>query len=283
MASAKEIPPGGEGKIEATLRTGARGGKTSKTITVTTNDPAQKTIQLKISAEVQIALALEPYLINFGRFKKDEKPVRYVSVIGDDKDSTKILSAEPKDKNIKVEINHKGFESNKDNRIKISMLPNMKVGQFRDVIAVTTDHKTSKNLNISVFGEVVGDIMVSPRSFSFGYFERGKAPEKIVTLKANPPVTFKVLKAESTAPEVLVEKVTVKEGSEYQIKARIKDDFDKDFLRGNIVVTTDNNEQPTIEIMYFGRVQKAQGTTPRPQGTSISVPDVTSVPPSPKD
>jgi len=266
LASAKEIPPGGEGKIDATLRTGARGGKTTKTITVTTNDPDQRTTQLKLSAEVQVALALEPYLINFGRFKKGEAPVRYVSVIGDDKDSAKIISAEAKQKSLKVELNPKGFENNKHSRIKISVLPDMKVGQFRDVIAVTTDHKANKNMNISVFGEVIGDIVVTPRSFSFGFFERGKAPEKIVTLKANPPATFKVLKAESTSPEVTVENVTVKEGVEYQIKARIKDTFDKDSLRGNIVITTDNKEQPTIEIMYFGRVQKAPGTTPGQPG-----------------
>ena len=278
MASAKEIPPGGEGKIDATLRTGARGGKTTKTITVTTNDPDQRTTQLKLSAEVQVALALEPYLINFGRFKKGEAPVRYVSVIGDDKDSAKVISAEAKQKSLKVELNPKGFENNKDNRIKISVLPDMKVGQFRDVIAVTTDHKANKNMNISVFGEVIGDIVVTPRSFSFGFFERGKAPEKIVTLKANPPATFKVLKAESTAPEVTVENVTVKEGVEYQIKARIKDTFDKDSLRGNIVITTDNKEQPTIEIMYFGRVQKAPGTTPGQPGSAA--PPKTPVPPA---
>jgi len=278
LASAKEIPPGGEGKIEATLRTGARGGKTTKTITVTTNDPDQRTIQLKLSAEVQVALALEPYLINFGRFKKGEAPVRYVSVIGDDKDSAKIISAEAKEKSLNVELNPKGFENNKDNRIKISVLPDMKVGQFRDVIAVTTDHKANKNMNISVFGEVVGDIVVTPRSFSFGFFERGKAPEKIVTLKANPPATFKVLKAVSTSPEVTVENVVVKEGAEYQIKARIKDTFDKDSLRGNIVITTDNKEQPTIEIMYFGRVQKAPGTTPGQPGSAK--PPMTPVPPA---
>jgi len=203
--------------------------------------------------------------------------VRYVTVIGDDKDAAKIISAEAKEKSLKVELNPKGFENNKDNRIKISVLPDMKVGQFRDVIAVTTDHKANKNMNISVFGEVVGDIVVTPRSFSFGFFERGKAPEKIVTLKANPPATFKVLKAESTTPEVMVENVTVKEGAEYQIKARIKDNFDKDYLRGNIVITTDSKEQPKIEIMYFGRVQKAPGTTPGQPGSAA--PPMTPVPP----
>jgi len=54
----------------------------------------------------------------------------------------------------------------------------------------------------------------------------------------------------------MVENVTVKEGAEYQIKARIKDNFDKDYLRGNIVITTDSKEQPKIEIMYFAGCRK---------------------------
>jgi hypothetical protein len=75
----------------------------------------------------------------------------------------------------------------------------------------------------------------------------------------------------------MVENVTVKEGAEYKIKARIKDNFDKDYLRGNIVITTDSKEQPKIEIMYFGRVQKAPGTTPGQPGSAA--PPMTPVPP----
>jgi hypothetical protein len=42
VASANEILTGGERKIETTLRTGARGGKTGKTITMATNGQDQR-------------------------------------------------------------------------------------------------------------------------------------------------------------------------------------------------------------------------------------------------
>jgi len=244
------------------LKTSTHGGKVSKTITVTTNDPAQQTIKLNLIAEVQVKFALEPFILNFGRFKKGEAQVRYISATGEEKDKTKILSATARGKEIKVETSANGYDNSKDKRIKVSVLPDVKVGQFRDVITITTDHATIKNMTISVFGEVAGDITVTPRSFSFGFFEKGKAMEKIVSLKANPPATFKILKAESTAPDVKIDVVPVVEGKEYQIKARVKDTFDKDSLRGNIIITTDNKEQPTIDVMYFGRLQK--GPLPGP-------------------
>ena len=125
-------------------------------------------------------------------------------------------------KEIKVETSADGYDNSKDKPIKISVLPDVKVGQFRDVITVTTDHKTLKNMNISVFGEVAGDITVTPRSFSFGFFEKGKAVEKVISLKANPPATFKILKAEANTPDVQLDVVPVVEGKEYQVKARVR-------------------------------------------------------------
>jgi hypothetical protein len=244
------------------LKTSTHGGKVTKTVTVTTNDPAQQSIKLNLIAEVQVMFALEPFILNFGRFKKGEPQVRYISVTGEEKDKTKILSATARGKDIKVETSADGFDNSKDKRIKVSVLPDVKVGQFRDVISVTTDHKTIKNMTISVFGEVAGDITVTPRSFSFGFFEKGKAVEKIVSLKANPPATFKILKAVSTSPDVKLDVVPLVEGKEYQVKARVKETFDQDSLRGNIVITTDNKEQPTVEVMYFGRLQK--GPMPGP-------------------
>ena len=229
---------------------------------MTTNDPSQQTIKLNLIADVQVMFALEPYIVNFGRFKKGESPVRYITVTGDDKDKTKIVSATPRGKEIKVETSADGYDNSKDKPIKISVLPDVKVGQFRDVITVTTDHKTLKNMNISVFGEVAGDITVTPRSFSFGFFEKGKAVEKVITLKANPPATFKILKTEANNPDVQLDVVPVVESKEYQVKARIRDTFDQDSLRGNIVITTDNKEQPTIDVMFFGRLQK--GPMPMP-------------------
>ena len=62
----------------------------TKVVTVTTNDPSQQTIKLNLIVDVQVMFALEPFIINFGRYKKGETQVRYVTVVGEEKDKTKI-------------------------------------------------------------------------------------------------------------------------------------------------------------------------------------------------
>ena len=56
---------------------------------------------------------------------------------------------------------------------------------------------------------------------------------------------------------------------EYQIKARLQEQFDSDILRGQITVTTDSKEQPTIKVRYFGRMQKAGVRSPAPKPQAI--------------
>lgn len=262
MASAKEIPPGGEGKIDVTFKTGSKGGQRKKTVTVTTNDPKQAIIKLSVAADVRVALALEPERVNFQHVKRGAEATQYVSLTGTDKDTTKILSVESQNKFIKVETNPKGYQQDKDKKIKITILPDMQVGRFRDKVTVHTDHKSLKNLTVSLYGELLGDITVRPRSFSFGFFEKDKIPDRTVTLRANPVTSFKVLQAESIPPDVETEVITIKEGKEYQVKAHVKEGFAKDSLQGRIIITTDNKSQQTIEVRYFGRIKKHPPSTP---------------------
>jgi hypothetical protein len=53
LLSKKEIPAGGSGQIEVTLKTGSHKGKISKSVTVYSNDPMMGSIRLILNADVQ--------------------------------------------------------------------------------------------------------------------------------------------------------------------------------------------------------------------------------------
>ena len=257
MASAKEIPPGGEGSIDVTFKVGSRKGKRSKTISVTTNDPAQKTVKLKVSAEVEILFDAKPKRVNFGRFKKDEGGLtKFVSFTGRDKDSTHIISAESKKGFVTVEMNPDGYENDTYKKIKVSLPPGIKVGRFRDTITVKTDHEKANKIRIFVYGEVMGSIKVSPSYLSLGLIENGKSVEKSIKLTATSGAGFKILDVRSTLSELATTVETITEGKEYKVNISLKDAVQKDILKGKIIVTTDDNEQKNIEVKVFGRVRK---------------------------
>ncbi|MBW1852589.1 MAG: DUF1573 domain-containing protein, partial [Deltaproteobacteria bacterium] len=205
MASAKEIPPGGEGKIAVTFKTGKKSGKRSQPVTVYTDDPVQPTVRLKVVVDIQVALATKPGRIYFGRMKKGApSSSKYVSLIGTDKDITKITSVVSNNKYIKVEEEPPdAVGENKDKKIKITVLPGMKVGTFREKIVVNTDHNKMKQLLIHIQGNIVGNITVIPPYLYFGIFKKGETYARTIRLKAAPGVSFKVLDVRSTTPDLI--------------------------------------------------------------------------------
>jgi hypothetical protein len=268
LASAKEIPPGGEGKIDVTFKTGPGSGKREKHITVTTNDPAQQNINLTISADVVEALGIAPDRVNFNQVKKGQEHVRYATITGDDKDKTKLTGSESANPNIKVEINPKGYDDDKYRQIKVILLPTMRTGRFFDRIAIHTDHKDMKDIQLDVVGDVTGDVSVVPKQLHFGLFQKGKQVDRVISIKAIEDITFKILEVKSPIPDVTTTLETVEAGKEYRVRAQLKDSYAGDTIQGKLLIKTDLKQDPIIEIELAGRrlppaaSQDGQGSFP---------------------
>ncbi len=257
MASSKEIPPGGEGRIDVKYKTALKVGSKTQTISVHCNVPGQRVVKLRLKMNIHAVLALEPYRMKFGRLRKDtEYPVKYATLIGSEKDNVKIISVESVNEFIEVE--NGVFESGDKNKeqVKVTILPGMRVGQFNDRIIIKTDHEKIKSLKLYVSGEVVGNILLSRNHISFGMFKRGKRYEKSIRLTAAQGVNFKVLDVKSAIPELHTTVTPIKDGTQYKISAYIEPDFKGDVLEGNIQIATDDENQKTIEVNVFGRVFK---------------------------
>ncbi len=174
MASSKEIPPGGEGRIDVQYKTASKIGKKTQAISVHSNDPKRNVVKLKLKMNIRALLAIQPYRMRFGRLRKgSEYPVKYASLIGSEKKNARIISAESINEYVEVETGVLDSGDSPEEQVKVTILPGMKVGQFSDRIKIKTDHKKIKDLKIFVSGEIVGNIMLSRVHLSFGMFRRG--------------------------------------------------------------------------------------------------------------
>ena len=186
---------------------------------------------------------------------------KYVSLIGTDKDITKITSVVSNNKYIKVEEEPPdAVGENKDKKIKITVLPGMKVGTFREKIVVNTDHNKMKKLSIHIQGNIVGNITVTPPYLYFGIFKKGETYARTIRLKAAPGVSFKVLDVRSTTPDLITNLKTLSEGIEYLVRVFTTESFDKDILKGKIIIATDDEGQKNIEVMVAGRARREKST-----------------------
>ncbi len=255
MASAKEIPPGGEGKIDVTFKTGAGStGKREKHITVTTNDPEQKTVNLTVSTEIVEKIGISPNRVNFNQVKKGKEHVRYASVSGEDKDKTKLTGSESSNPNIKVEISPKGFDEDRYRQIKVILMPTIRAGRFFERVTIHTDHQDMKDIQLDVIGDVTGEVAVMPNQLHFGLFQKGNQIERVIVLKATEDTIFKVLEIKSTIPEITTSIETVEAGRQYRLHAQLKEGFAGDSLKGSLIITTDLKEDSIIEINIAGRI-----------------------------
>jgi hypothetical protein len=255
LASAKEIPPGGEGKIDVTFKTGAGStGKREKHITVTTNDPEQKTVNLTVSTEIVEKIGISPNRVNFNQVKKGKEHVRYASVSGEDKDKTKLTGSESSNPNIKVEISPKGFDEDRYRQIKVILMPTIRAGRFFERVTIHTDHQDMKDIQLDVIGDVTGEVAVMPNQLHFGLFQKGNQIERVIVLKATEDTIFKVLEIKSTIPEITTSIETVEAGRQYRLHAQLKEGFAGDSLKGSLIITTDLKEDSIIEINIAGRI-----------------------------
>jgi hypothetical protein len=215
-----------------------------------------------------VLLITKPTRLNLGRLKKGQTPAtKYISLSGNDKDKTKVTSVKAKNKDIQVEMNPAGFENDKDKQIKVTVLPGMKLGKFRDRVSVGTDHEKIDKLSFYVYGEIMGNITVQPNYLSFGVLKKGQKKEKKIILKSTSDAVFKVLEVTSTMPELATKLETIKEGKEYSITAFLNEGFSGNSLKGKVNIKTDDELQKNIEVKVFGR------TAPKPSKKKIKIPD----------
>ena len=229
---------------------------------MTTNDPAAKTVKLKVSARIEMELNVSPARIVFKEFisKNGSSEPHYARLTGSKSASAKIVSVESRNPLLKIDLNKDGFDGDPDSQIRISVLPGMPVGRFREKIIFKTDIESTPSLQLYVMGEAVGNITIKPKNLSLGKINTAKPLKKTIRLRAaDDAFTFNIKEISSTIEGLSTELVTITSGKEYQVVASLPEGTTQPVLRGTINIKTDSDEQETINVRVFGFTQAPPG------------------------
>jgi hypothetical protein len=104
LLSAKQIPAGQSGQLEAVVKTEGVNGKLEKVVTVITNDPRQPIVALKLLATVEAEFTLSERMLYFGTAPKGTPVVKELEIRIPAERSVKIISAESTDDAVTVEL-----------------------------------------------------------------------------------------------------------------------------------------------------------------------------------
>jgi len=258
-----QLPPGEDSDIAVTFDTRYDKGPATRTITVYTNDPAAKSIVLTIKGDVKVQVEAAPAQVAFGDVKHGTDQTRQVLlndlVAGTDPAKApqefKVQSITNASRNIKVAEAPRS-DGKAGGVLTVTLLPTMPIGAFDDTIKVTTSRAP---VDITVFGNVQGDITVKPVQVSFGVVPHRQGTLRYVRLVNAGARPVKITGITSSNASVSATAEPVEAGKEYKITLELRPNTPDGALRGQVAITTDDPQQQTLSLPYFGIIGSYRG------------------------
>jgi hypothetical protein len=121
---------------------------------------------------------------------------------------------------------------------------------------VTTNRQP---LEIALFGTVLGDIVLNPPQVSFGIVGHHATATQFVRLTNSGGRNVNVLRLSSTNQAVTAAVEPITPGKEYRITLQLRPNTPDGALRGSLAIKTDDPEQQTLQVPFYGIVGSFRG------------------------
>ncbi len=275
MASAKEIPPGGEGKVDVEFKTAGKSGVREQSITVISNDPANSSLVLKVKANLEVYFECKERMVSFGRIPRSDSIIKKVEFSGKYLKETGIKSisiftpegtpSNPEFQNaLSWTINDQRSAEPPQLSVEFKLTPSgMKIGPFRETVKVKTTAENPAELDIQVTGEILGPITTDPPRLFFNFSDDPASLTRKVVIKSTDGKDFGITGVTCEDQGIRIEKPDSNKSQSHELTVSIVPDYQGDRIRTDLLVKTthpDSNELK-IPISGFRRQNPGSGNT----------------------
>ena len=250
------LAPGEESEIAVTFDTRADKGPATRSITVFSNDPKHQQLQLIVKGDVKVQVDASPPQLAFDKVKHGTAASHQVLItdVANDKDF-KIGAITNSSRDIKV-TQQARTDGKAGAALTITLLPTMPAGPFTDIVKVDTSRAS---VDIPVFGTVLGDLNVSPPQVLFGVVPHHAGALRIIRLTNSGDRTVNVVGISSSNQSVTAAVEPIKAGKEYKITLQLQPNSPDGTLHGMLAIKTDDPQQQTVQVPFFGIVGAFNG------------------------
>jgi len=256
LASAEEIPPGGEGTIEVTFDTKFRRGTQDFKIHVKSNDPDEGKVILKLYANIVAIFDFDPLFINFGKMTRQDLLEKQFKAIGEKLAEAKIFDFRIEDADhsgfYEIRVSESGTGSDRAMAIVVKPTKNIPIGRFRDKLIVRSNIGENPEVEMYIKGEILGPIDVQPRGCVLRQRPDQPTATDSITVKATGDQPFKVLSAQCKDERVKVDVQKPRPDGTVEIILSVPRSFPDDRLRTDLIINTDLEEQPELTVPVNG-------------------------------
>ena len=243
-----EILPGKTGKVLSVLKVPSENRLIQENILIHTDDPVQNTLKLTLKGEAYLPLTTFPELLAIGTHKSLQIPLeKRVSLHL--QEGVKILGVRTDSKYMKAEL----ITVENIPMANLQLMPSLPVGKFSQHLLVDYDYKGEKTThNIYIYGEILGDIHVTPNRLFFGLVKDTSSFSKTITIASLDTQPFEITSMESSTKSVKVTVTKHQNEKSYQLITTISPEAKSGEVSGEVVIHTSSTIQPTVRVPFFG-------------------------------
>ena len=154
LLSSEQVQPGKTAEVEVKVKTEGKTGRIENRVTVTTNDPRQAEITLKLSAVSEPEFSYSPRSLYFGKVPQGQEVTKELTVSITEGKGVKVLSVESTDENVTVKLKPDPVSSARKVTVVAVQKADTKEGYHFGSIVVKTSSKFTPELKIPVRGMV---------------------------------------------------------------------------------------------------------------------------------
>jgi hypothetical protein len=183
------------GEIVATFNTLTHLGHRSATLTVTIDKPFLAEVQLQVKGYIRSDVVLNPPGADFGSVDAGETPHKTINIEYAGRNDWKVVDIRCPNKFLKAEIREqRRTGSNVSYELDVTLAEGAPVGYLRDQIFLVTNDRNADGFSVTVEGQVLSPITVSPGSLFLGIVQAGQEVTKQLVVKGKQP--FKIMEIE---------------------------------------------------------------------------------------
>lgn len=199
------LAPGESTKLEITFNSKRFSGPVTKQVHIGSDDPANRQVTLMLSADVKVAVKVEPsqqYIANRS-IPLGESWIEQVTFSTEEVPELDVQLESHNQDVMDVEIQNR-FEGDPQKSVMIVKThASLSPGSYNEVIKVKTNVQQTPSITISVRARMLGNLTVAPGSLSFGMVEGGQEIDGSVKVTASrKDLDFQVTRAEIDIPDL---------------------------------------------------------------------------------
>ncbi|MEQ8789730.1 MAG: DUF1573 domain-containing protein [Pirellulaceae bacterium] len=181
-----------KGAIVAHFNTKSFTGQKNATVTVTIDKPYYAEVQLQVQGFIRSDIVFDPGEVNFGEIDPEKPMQQLVKVTFAGRSDWEIVDVRSANAKFEVELSDAERNGGQVNyNMLVRLLPGSPAGYLRDQLTIVTNDSSSKNIPLTVEGNVSSLLTLSPSSLFLGVLEPGQKVTKQLVVRSKKP--FKVM------------------------------------------------------------------------------------------